>query len=139
MSVCTHHGAVVQRRRPAIGGGCYLQGQCSICRDAVGPKLRVPLGDPLAREAPHWIPDKKPTAKKRRHARAMKSRRWQELRLMVLARDSYICRCCEGLATEVHHLPDAVYGEETEDVLVAACRDCNLKEREFRITKAVLG
>lgn len=136
--VCDHHGSVVQRRRVAIGGGCYVQGQCTICRSAVGPKLRVALGEPLAQNAPYWLQDKKPTAKKRRQAKTLKSRRWQELRLAVLARDSYVCRSCGGLATTVHHLPGS-YGEEEEANLIAACNDCQLAERSARITSQVLG
>ena len=121
--------------------GVYVGGQCSGCRRAIGPRVLVDRNSSLATKAPFWLsPSKPPKTKKRReYNAALKTKRWQELRLERLALDGYICQSCDGVADQVHHLPSAVYGSETIDDLLSVCGACNLGERSARITQVVLG
>ena len=138
--VCSHHGLIQQRKRPAMRG-VYVRGQCSSCRCGVGPRVLVDRNSTLATQALPWLPRLKPptTKRKREYAKTLKSKRWQELRLERLALDNYICQSCDGVADQVHHLPSAVYGAEELSDLVSCCSSCNLEERSARITRAVLG
>lgn len=87
-------------------------------------------------------------AKPRSPAMAAGASRWSRhsrlvgedsARRVVEAARRAICRSCDGVATEVHHLPSATYGDEKIEDLISVCRDCNQAERTARITKRVLG
>lgn len=53
-------------------------------------------------------------------------RGWEQLRLEILARDSYKCRYCGGRASQVDHVvPVSRGGGEEDGNLVAACGPCN--------------
>ena len=44
----------------------------------------------------------------------------------IFSRDGYICMYCEGLAEEIDHIIPYVYSQDNSDEnLVASCRDCN--------------
>ncbi len=44
----------------------------------------------------------------------------------IFARDGYVCAYCEGLADEIDHVVPYVYSQDnSDDNLVASCRDCN--------------
>ncbi|OFW99277.1 MAG: hypothetical protein A3E78_11870 [Alphaproteobacteria bacterium RIFCSPHIGHO2_12_FULL_63_12] len=136
---CLHHGSVSQHKKPA-SRGVWVQGQCRLCRAAIGPRVLVDRNSSLATAAPPWLPKlASPTRKKRAYGALLKSKRWQVLRLERLSLDGYICQSCGGVADQVHHLPSAVYGAEELSDLVSCCSTCNLEERSARITKAVLG
>lgn len=50
----------------------------------------------------------------------------QRLRLLVLARDGYICHWCGNTATEADHLVELVHGGTNDlDNYVASCGPCN--------------
>lgn len=52
--------------------------------------------------------------------------RWQQLRLLILARDGWVCRWCDEPATTVDHLqPKAQGGSDSPANLVACCARCN--------------
>jgi len=136
---CLHHGLIQQRKRAAMRG-VVVQGQCSGCRRSVGPRAVVDRNSQLAIQARPWLPktSRPKTKLQRERGRVFKTKELQELRLRVLARDSYICRCCGAFGDTVHHLPGS-YGNETEDNLITACRTCQLEEKSLRITSGVLG
>ena len=138
---CLHHGLVQQRKRAAMRG-VVVQGQCRGCRKAIGPRVLVDRNSTLATRAPFWLSSSKsPKTKKRRaYAAALKTRRWQELRLERLALDSYICASCGGVADQVHHVSyEGLGGEESIEQLVSCCAECNQAHRSASITRAVLG
>lgn len=57
---------------------------------------------------------------------------WKKIRVQVLRRDAYQCTYCGNEATEVDHIwPKARGGEDTLDNLVAACKPCNIRERDL--------
>jgi len=55
--------------------------------------------------------------------------RWQQLRLVILRRDRYVCQWCGEHATEVDHVVALAEGGAMYDPanLVAACRRCNAR------------
>lgn len=59
-------------------------------------------------------------------------RRYQvrfSLRRLVLRRDNYICRYCQGIANSVDHvIPFSKGGKDVEGNLVAACMPCNRRK-----------
>lgn len=62
---------------------------------------------------------------------------WRQVRLRVLARDGYRCqleRGCDRRATEVHHIVAPAEGGHpfAADNLQAACKPCNIAERNRR-------
>jgi 5-methylcytosine-specific restriction endonuclease McrA len=53
---------------------------------------------------------------------------WQQLRLLILARDQWICRWCGAPADTVDHLePKALGGSDSPANRVAACGPCNYR------------
>jgi 5-methylcytosine-specific restriction endonuclease McrA len=60
--------------------------------------------------------------------RAIGSQQWKKLRLVILARDGYVCYACGGEAKEVDHIWPRAKGGDTFDPLncAAICRACNL-------------
>jgi hypothetical protein len=51
---------------------------------------------------------------------------WQQLRLRILARDSWVCHWCGGPARSVDHVvPKVEGGSDAPANLVAACVQCN--------------
>ena len=58
----------------------------------------------------------------------LRSDLWKRIRELVLMRDHGICSCCEGHATQVHHLSygDVTLRGDCLDKLVAICRRCHL-------------
>lgn len=58
------------------------------------------------------------------------TRRWREIREVVLTRDNRRCQLglegCTEVATHVHHTRGKEHGDNPAD-LVAACASCNLK------------
>jgi 5-methylcytosine-specific restriction endonuclease McrA len=121
--------------------GVYVQGQCSSCRSAVGPRALVDRNSALATRAGVWLPKLKLVKSKvaRKKAAVYKTKHWQVIRLERLALDSYICQSCGGVADQVHHLPSAVYGDERIEDLLSVCGPCNLEHRSASVTQAVLG
>lgn len=134
---CTHHGLVRHRKRAAMRG-VVVQGQCGRCRRAVGPRAIVDRNSQLAIRALPWLPktNRPKTKLQRERAKAMKSKELVALKLRVLLRDSYTCRCCGRFGDTVHHLPGS-YGMETEDNLITACTNCQLEEKSFRIARGI--
>lgn len=135
---CSHHGTIVQRKRPAQRGA-RVGGQCTICRSAVGPQILVDRNSALATRAPVWLPKPKKSARAVRRNATYKTKHWRTLRLERLALDGYICQSCDGVATEVHHLPGTLYGAETLDGIISVCRSCNLEDRSVRAVQHSLG
>jgi len=51
---------------------------------------------------------------------------WQKLRLVILARDCYVCHWCGRFANTVdHRTPKVEGGTDDPANLVAACQPCN--------------
>ena len=64
-------------------------------------------------------------------------REWEKLRLLILARDNYLCQpCAEDYkvtpATEVDHIiPKAKGGTDDPDNLQSICNDCHRIKTEY--------
>jgi 5-methylcytosine-specific restriction endonuclease McrA len=144
---CPPHPAerVEMRRKKAVGGGSVFRLQCQSCGDSVGGPVSLQkvnsLGDP--RKVKLWntrlAHQPNPTARRREYLARFKRADWRKLRRLVLERDHYTCQECSAAATEAHHLTYERFGAERLTDLAASCRDCNLREREERITSRVLG
>lgn len=141
---------VIVVRKKAVGGGENFVRQCQACGKQVGGTMalsRVP--DP--RNVPRWNTRRAHRAQPTRHRREFLARYkkpdWKKLTKVVLVRDNYSCQVivnaggeiCGDLTREVGHLTYERFGHERKEDLQAQCRTHNLRERERRITKRVLG
>ena len=65
--------------------------------------------------------------KKPAHQRSIGTQKWKNLRLVILARDGYVCYACGGEATQVDHIYPRAKGGDTFDPLncAAICAKCN--------------
>lgn len=63
---------------------------------------------------------------KEEYKRYIKSNAWKRLRKAALIRDGYICRFCEDIATDVHHMlyPNDFKNDCLANV-VSCCKDCH--------------
>lgn len=61
------------------------------------------------------------------YAKYLKSPEWQEIRQIVLERDSYRCLCCGDPANEVHHrsYSPRVMAGRGNNKLASICRRCH--------------
>jgi hypothetical protein len=91
-----------------------------------------------------------PNSKRRAYNTVLHSPAWARLRQRVFARSKGLCEMklwgCTGKATALHHeIYEDDLAAQIESAKVdlkqfkAACRGCNLLERERRITSRVLG
>jgi hypothetical protein len=55
----------------------------------------------------------------------LKSPEWRARRESRLMSDGYVCQCCGGPATEVHHLSYERVGDESADDLASVCHTCH--------------
>ena len=130
-------------RKKRLGGGEAFVWQCLACgRQIGGPISLSSVPDPRA--VPRWnerlAHRAQPTKRKRDYHARFKRPDWtKRLRPTVLARDNYTCQQCGEIATDVGHRTYERFGEERLSDLEAQCRECNLAEREQRITRSVLG
>jgi hypothetical protein len=59
------------------------------------------------------------------------TRRWRQIREVILRRDQYTCQYCGGDATTVDHvIPISRGGNDYPDNLVAACTRCNYSKSD---------
>jgi len=92
-------------------------------------------GSPMRpRRRPHWTPHlrmRNPNTMTRPRLTAHQRGygwRWQQLRLRILLRDSYVCHYCGNHANSVDHVhPKADGGTDDPANLVACCIPCNSK------------
>ena len=131
------------RRKKRLGGGEAFVLQCLACgRQVGGPIALSAVPDP--RTVRRWderlAHRAQPTKRKREYHARFKRPDWtKRLRPAVLARDNYTCQRCGEIATDVGHRTYERFGEERLSDLEAQSRECNLAEREQRITRSVLG
>ncbi len=143
--VCRKDGSAGVLRRRQTFGQWRATWQCPKCRRAL---RTAKLGHPLdLMDLPLFErgrKERRPNAKGRAYAAWMKTHTWRAHAKRILLRDRYRCRLrlegCTFRATTAHHVTyDRFGGDERDSDLVAACRECNLLERERRITRRVLG
>jgi 5-methylcytosine-specific restriction endonuclease McrA len=89
-------------------------------------------------------PEKRPGRQKREYLAFLRSRVWKEQSKRILLRDRFKCQLryegCTFRANTAHHVTYERFGGDEFDLdLVAACNECNLLERERRITRRVMG
>lgn len=89
------------------------------------------------------VPKKRPNSRKRAYQAALHSAHFRKLRKQVLERDDFRCQMnlsgCTEIATTANHKTYDRLGAELPDDLEAACNSCQLRERERRLTRKVLG
>jgi len=139
---CPPHepSSVSIRKKKAVGGAIVFVRQCFDCYAQVGgsvPISRVPNPAVVEWFIHHHQPQ--PNSKRREYLARFKKPDWKRLRSQVLERDGYECQSCGAAATEVHHLTYERFESERLSDLTASCRECNMLEREQRITRGVLG
>lgn len=120
--------------------------QCPSCQRVI---RKATLGHPLVLMdlpvAGRRRPERKPNAKGRAYKRWLETREWREQAKRVIRKFRYRCQLryagvCTYRATQAHHLTyDRFGGDERDSDLTAACRECNVLERERRITRRVMG
>ncbi len=97
------------------------------CRIAGCPQLTSVTDDVLC--APHCAQAaRRYEASRGSPASRGYGKRWQKLRLMILAREP-LCRMCGRAATEVDHImPLSRGGDDLEENLQALCRSCHSRK-----------
>jgi 5-methylcytosine-specific restriction endonuclease McrA len=129
--------------RVKLGGGLVVQRQCEDCLRGLGEEVQLEAFSRRNR-FPSWLQAERPNAKRRDYEDELKSPRMRALRLVVFARDGYLCQSCaragaETEATDLAHLTYERFGAELETDLEASCSACNQGERAARIAAKVLG
>ena len=126
------------RKRRSVGGGLTFAFQCQACFVQVGGLIQPErLADP--RNVLPWSKGRAQSRRARDFAARFKRQDWKRIRKLVLERDRFTCRHCGEVATDVHHRTYDRFGDERLSDLESLCRDCNLAEREHRITGLVMG
>ena len=144
-AICRKDGAQGNLRRRYTLGAWRPVWQCPKCQRVI---RKATLGHPQSlmalAVAGRRRPDKRPNARKRGYKKFLETRQWREQSQRIQRRDRYRCRlrfdCCTFRSQTAHHVRYREKLEDTRDEdLVAACRKCNDRERERRITRRVLG
>ncbi len=143
--LCRKDGTAGVLRRRQTFGQWRATYQCPKCGRALRTAklghpqrlMDLPIFERVRRE-------RKPNARGRAFAAFLRTRVWREQSQRIQRRDRFRCRLrlpgCTFRSTTAHHLTyERFGGDERDSDLVAACRECNLLERERRITRRVLG
>lgn len=114
--------------------------RCRRTRSLTKEEIRD-LGPEEIAALPLAIPKRRPRpgARRRRYLEALRSPHWKKLRELVFERDAGRCQRCGEPATDLGHRTYERLGAELPEDVEAQCRSCNLREREQRIARRVLG